>query len=68
MTEVICCDIIKLYLFYTAIIIQEKYNPCDLFERIDFPVDEFFPPEKCAFLERGEDDPSEPPAKKCDCR
>ncbi len=22
-------------------------NPCDLFERIDFPVDEFFPPEKC---------------------
>lgn len=22
-------------------------NPCDLFERICFPVDEFFPPEKC---------------------
>jgi len=22
-------------------------NPCDLFERIEFPVDEFFPPEKC---------------------
>jgi len=22
-------------------------NPCDLFERISFPVDEFFPPEKC---------------------
>ncbi len=22
-------------------------NPCDLFERIGFPVDEFFPPEKC---------------------
>ena len=21
-------------------------NPCDLFERIDFPVDEFFPPER----------------------
>lgn len=25
-------------------------NPCDLFERIEFPVDEFFPPEKCAFV------------------
>lgn len=24
-------------------------NPCDLFERISFPVDEFFPPEKCDF-------------------
>jgi hypothetical protein len=31
-------------------------NPCDLFERINFPVDEFFPPEKSAF----EDDD-------CDC-
>ena len=44
-------------------------NPCDLFERIDFPVDEFFPPERCAFLEPGEDDPSEPqkPAPGCGC-
>jgi len=24
-------------------------SPCDLFDRIEFPVDEFFPPEKCAF-------------------
>lgn len=24
-------------------------NPCDLFERIDFPVEEFFPPEKSEF-------------------
>ena len=24
-------------------------NPCDLFDRITFPVDEFFPPEKCDF-------------------
>lgn len=24
-------------------------SPCDLFERISFPVDEFFPPEKCSF-------------------
>lgn len=33
-------------------------NPCELFERIDFPVDEFFPPERCEFLENNEDDPS----------
>ena len=26
-------------------------NPCDLFERISFPVDEFFPPEKCELNE-----------------
>ncbi len=26
-------------------------NPCDLFERINFPVDEFFPPEKGAFTD-----------------
>ncbi|MBQ4631452.1 MAG: hypothetical protein IJB70_10750 [Clostridia bacterium] len=24
-------------------------NPCDLFDRLSFPVDEFFPPEKCHF-------------------
>ena len=35
-------------------------NPCDLFERIDFPVDEFFPPERGEFLEKGQDDPSMP--------
>ena len=27
-------------------------NPCDLFERINFPVDEFFPPERCEFIEK----------------
>lgn len=26
-------------------------NPCDLFERISFPVDEFFPPERCELLD-----------------
>lgn len=26
-------------------------NPCDLFERISFPVDEFFPPERSAFVD-----------------
>ena len=35
-------------------------NPCDLFDRIDFPVDEFFPPERCEFLENGQVDPSVP--------
>ncbi len=42
-------------------------NPCDLFERIDFPVDEFFPPEKCEFLECGQDDPSVPKENNCGC-
>lgn len=42
-------------------------NPCDLFERIDFPMDEFYPLEKCAFLADGEDDPSEKPKYKCRC-
>lgn len=26
-------------------------TPCDLFERINFPVDEFFPPERSEFLD-----------------
>ena len=26
-------------------------NPCDLFERINFPVDDFFPPEKSDFTD-----------------
>ena len=46
-------------------------NPCDLFDRIDFPVDEFFPPERCEFLEDGEDDPSVESGsddKHCGCR
>lgn len=42
-------------------------NPCDLFERIDFPVDEFFPPEKCEFLECGQEDPSVPEKDNCGC-
>lgn len=33
-------------------------NPCDLFEKLRFPTDEFFPPEKCTFenLEPTRDD------------
>lgn len=42
-------------------------NPCELFERIDFPVDEFFPPERCEFLEDGDDDPSVEAESDCDC-
>lgn len=33
-------------------------NPCDLFDRIQFPMDEFYPPERCEFLESGQRDPS----------
>lgn len=40
-------------------------NPCDLFDRITFPMDEFFPPERCEFVENG-NDPSVP-EKDCDC-
>ena len=37
-------------------------NPCDLFERICFPIDEFFPPEKCDL------DPDNPGCNcGCDC-
>lgn len=42
-------------------------NPCDLFDRIEFPVDEFFPPEKCEFLENGQIDPSVP-HEDCGCK
>lgn len=35
-------------------------NPCDLFDRITFPVDEFFPPEKCDFINSPSDDISSP--------
>ena len=34
-------------------------NPCDLFETLNFPVDEFFPPTKCNFNTDGENG--------CDC-
>lgn len=33
-------------------------NPCDLFDRIEFPLDEFYPPARCEFLEDGQVDPS----------
>ena len=42
-------------------------NPCDLFDRIEFPMDEFYPAEKCEFLAPGEDDPSEKPKYKQLC-
>lgn len=42
-------------------------NPCDLFERIDFPMEEFYPPERCAFLSPGEEDPSVKPSLQCGC-
>lgn len=33
-------------------------SPCELFDRIDFPMEEFYPPSRCEFLEPGEADPS----------
>lgn len=36
-------------------------NPCELFEKLRFPVDEFFPPEKCHF------DNLEPRREDCCC-
>lgn len=41
-------------------------NPCNLFERIDFPMEEFYPPDRCAFLTPGDDDPSV--SRECNCR
>lgn len=48
-------------------------NPCELFDRINFPVDEFFPPEKGEFLEDDQIDPSTPQStntdnNSCGCR
>ncbi len=40
-------------------------NPCDLFDRIDFPLEEFYPPERCTFLEDGQEDPSVGKPDKC---
>ena len=42
-------------------------NPCDMFDRIDFPVDEFFPPERCEFQGDGQDDPSVGDSNDQDC-
>ena len=36
-------------------------NPCDLFDKLSFPTDEFFPPEKQAF------ENSEPTRDDCNC-
>ena len=50
--------------------IASDNSPCDLFDRIDFPMDEFYPPARCEFVESAEDDPSIPqpepePCKPC---
>lgn len=42
-------------------------SPCDLFERIDFPVDEFFPPERSEFIDSKEDDISLPASSTPNC-
>lgn len=47
-------------------------NPCDLFDRIQFPVDEFFPPEKSEFVDCKNPDPTAgakiSPINDCGCR
>ena len=46
-------------------------NPCDLFDRIQFPVDEFFPPEREAFVDSDNPDPTartgEGSVNDCEC-
>ena len=46
-------------------------SPCDLFDRIQFPVDEFFPPEKCEFVSCQNPDPTADavisPINNCGC-
>lgn len=47
-------------------------NPCDLFDRIQFPVDEFFPPEKSEFVDCNNPDPTAganiiSPSNHCGC-
>ncbi|MBQ3426520.1 MAG: hypothetical protein IJH37_05170 [Clostridia bacterium] len=42
-------------------------SPCELFDRIDFPMDEFYPPSRCEFLESGETDPSGGGRNNCRC-
>ena len=40
-------------------------SPCELFDRIDFPFDEFYPPSRCELLEPGQTDPSVDNNKNC---
>lgn len=42
-------------------VVATDNNPCDLFEKLRFPVDEFFPPEKCHF------DKLQPEIRDCGC-
>ena len=42
-------------------------SPCELFDRIDFPFDEFYPPSRCELMEPGQTDPSVD-NKNCNCR
>ena len=43
-------------------------NPCDLFDNITFPVDEFFPPNACSFDNPGLSTPRETNQRNCGCK
>ena len=43
-------------------------NPCDLFDNINFPVDEFFPPNACSFDNNTLSTPRETNQRNCGCR
>ncbi len=43
-------------------------NPCDLFDNITFPVDEFFPPNACSFDNNTLSTPRETNQRSCGCK
>ena len=43
-------------------------NPCDLFDNINFPVDEFFPPNACSFDNNTLSTPRETTQRNCGCK
>ena len=43
-------------------------NPCDLFDNINFPVDEFFPPNACSFDNNTLSTPRETNQRNCGCK
>ncbi len=57
----LCIPVIDFCIPSNDCIQSADNNPCDLFDRLSFPVDEFFPPEKCHF------DNLEPTRNDCCC-
>lgn len=57
----LCIPVIDFCIPSNDCIQSADNNPCELFDRLSFPVDEFFPPEKCHF------DNLEPTRNDCCC-